>query len=146
MRRLLLALILVAGTVPALSATAPASYVPPEADRLLWCGSAFYWLSIDASDAGNNKEAEEYQAWSDQLLDRAATLLAAAGLDAPATDDLISSYADRALDEGIVQALWLRPEELRGQHVRHRSPLVWRVVEDFLGGRRHPLDALHQMP
>lgn len=58
----------------------------------------------------------------------------------------VSHDADRALDEGIVQALWLRPEELRGQHVRHRSPLVWRVVEDFLGGRRHPLDALHQMP
>ena len=48
----------------------------------------------------------------------------------------------RALDEGIVQALWLTPEELRAQAPRHRSPLVWRVVEDFLGGRRHPLDAV----
>ena len=99
MRRLLLALLLVSGTVPALAATPPAPYAPPEAERLLWCGNAFYWLSIDASDSGNNKEADEYQAWSDQLLDRAATLLAAAGLDAPATDDLIETYADRALDE-----------------------------------------------
>jgi len=49
---------------------------------------------------------------------------------------------DRALDEGIVQALWLTPEELQAQAARHRSPLVWRVVEDFLAGRRHPLDVL----
>jgi hypothetical protein len=48
----------------------------------------------------------------------------------------------RALDEGIVQALWLTPAELQAQVARHRSPLVWRVVEDFLAGRRHALDAL----
>jgi len=48
----------------------------------------------------------------------------------------------RALDEGIVQALWLTPEELQAQAARHRSPLVWRVVEDFLAGRRHALDVL----
>lgn len=52
---------------------------------------------------------------------------------------------DRPLDEGIVQALWLTPDELRAQQERHRSPLVWRAVEDFLGGRRHPLDALAQV-
>jgi hypothetical protein len=98
MRRLMLALLLCSGAVPALAA-AQASDVPPEADRLLWCGNAFYWLSIDASDAGNDREAEDYQGWSDQLLDRAATLLAASGLDATDTDDLIESYADRALEE-----------------------------------------------
>ena len=48
----------------------------------------------------------------------------------------------RALDEGIVQALWLTPAELQAQSARHRSPLVWRVVEDFLAGRRHALDVL----
>ena len=99
MRRLLLALLLCSGAVPAVAAAPPTSDMPPEADRLLWCGNAFYWLSIDASDAGNDKEAEDYQGWSDQLLDRAATLLAASGLDATGTDDLIESYADRALEE-----------------------------------------------
>ncbi len=97
MRRLLVALLLVATAVPASAAT-PAG-MPPEADRLLWCGNAFYWLGIDASDAGNTREADEYQAWSDQLLDRAATLLAASGLDATGTDDLLETYADRALEE-----------------------------------------------
>ena len=50
----------------------------------------------------------------------------------------------RALDEGIVRALWLSPGELSADAARHRSPLVWRVVEDFLAGRRHPLDAVQQ--
>ena len=51
-------------------------------------------------------------------------------------------HPDRALDEGIVQALWLTPAELQAQSSRHRSPLVWRAVEDFLSGRRFPLQAL----
>ena len=52
----------------------------------------------------------------------------------------------RALDEGIVQALWLSPAELKAEAGRHRSPLVWRVVEDFLAGSRHPLDAVRMQP
>lgn len=95
MRRLLFALLLVATAVPAQAA----GEIPPEAERLLWCGNAFYWLGIDASDSGNTREADQYQAWSDQLLDRAATLLAASGLDATGTDDLIETYAERALEE-----------------------------------------------
>ena len=53
---------------------------------------------------------------------------------------------ERALDQGIVRAFWLSPAELRAEAVRHRSPLVWRVVEDFLGGRRYSLDALNPVP
>lgn len=52
----------------------------------------------------------------------------------------------RPLDEGILRALWLTPAELAAQSPRHRSPLVWRVVEDFLAGRRLPLDATSQLP
>ena len=54
--------------------------------------------------------------------------------------------AERQLDEGIVQALWLSPAEIQAEAIRHRSPLVWRVVEDFLGGRRYPLDAMNRVP
>lgn len=57
----------------------------------------------------------------------------------------VSHDPARPLDEGIVQALWLTPAELRADAARHRSPLVWRVVEDYLAGRRHPLDALTQV-
>lgn len=48
----------------------------------------------------------------------------------------------RALDEGIVQALWMTPAELQDRSAQHRSPLVWQVVADYLGGRRHSLDLL----
>ena len=49
------------------------------------------------------------------------------------------------LDEGIVRALWLTPQELQAESARHRSPLVWRAVADFLGGSRHPLSLVQQL-
>ena len=52
----------------------------------------------------------------------------------------------RPLDEGILQALWLSPAELAAESARHRSPLVWRVAEDYLSGRRLPLQALTHCP
>lgn len=52
----------------------------------------------------------------------------------------------RALDEGIVQALWMTPTELQAAQPRHRSPLVWQAAADYLGGRRHPLALLRQIP
>ena len=52
---------------------------------------------------------------------------------------------DRALDEGIERALWMAPDELLAARERHRSPLVWRVVEDYLAGRRYPLAALNHI-
>src|SRR5690606_31948365 len=48
----------------------------------------------------------------------------------------------RPLDSGIVRALWLTPAELLAGRDRHRSPLVWQVVEDFLAGQRYPLSLL----
>jgi len=38
--------------------------------------------------------------------------------------------------------LWLAPDELLAEQARHRSPLVWRAVADFLAGRRFSLHAL----
>jgi len=52
----------------------------------------------------------------------------------------------RPLDDGIVRALWLTPAELRAGRDRHRSPLVWQVVEDFLAGQRYPLSLLRSAP
>ncbi|MFS8064541.1 MAG: NUDIX hydrolase, partial [Luteimonas sp.] len=53
--------------------------------------------------------------------------------------------ATRKLDTGIVQALWMSPRELMDAQARHRSPLVWQVVADYLGGRRHPLSMLQHL-
>jgi 8-oxo-dGTP pyrophosphatase MutT (NUDIX family) len=54
--------------------------------------------------------------------------------------------ARRKLDEGILRAVWLTPEELRRDAPRHRSPLVLRCVEDYLAGRRYPLELLTHFP
>ena len=51
----------------------------------------------------------------------------------------------RELDTGIERAIWMTPVELQAAHAQHRSPLVWRVVEDHLAGRRHPLAMVQQL-
>jgi len=48
----------------------------------------------------------------------------------------------RALDHGIVRALWLTPQEIKASRERHRSPLLWRCVADHRAGRRYPLQLL----
>ena len=44
------------------------------------------------------------------------------------------------LDDGIVRAVWLSPEELATSPIPHRSQLVLRCVQDYLAGRHFPLD------
>ncbi len=53
---------------------------------------------------------------------------------------------DRALDTGILRALWLTPAELETSRERHRSPLVMQCVADYLAGRRLPLDLIRNYP
>jgi len=48
----------------------------------------------------------------------------------------------QALDKGIVRAVWLSHEELLAEAFRLRSPLVLRCIDDFLGGKRQPLDSV----
>ena len=58
------------------------------------------------------------------------------------TGELLSHEAERPLDTGIVAARWLSLEEIKASQARHRSPLILRCCEDFLAGRRYPLDLL----
>ena len=51
-------------------------------------------------------------------------------------------HPERSLDEGIVEAKWMSPEEIRATQNRHRSPLILRCVEDYLTGKRYPLEIL----
>ena len=48
----------------------------------------------------------------------------------------------RALDHGIVRTLWMTLPELGACRQRHRSPHVLGCVEDFVRGRRFPLDII----
>jgi 8-oxo-dGTP pyrophosphatase MutT (NUDIX family) len=50
--------------------------------------------------------------------------------------------ADRPLDPPIVTTHWLAHEEIVQRAARLRTPLVLRCIEDYLGGRRLPLDVL----
>jgi 8-oxo-dGTP pyrophosphatase MutT (NUDIX family) len=47
------------------------------------------------------------------------------------------------LDAGIVGVHWRSREELAAPGAPLRSPLVLRCVDDWLAGRRYPLDLLH---
>jgi 8-oxo-dGTP pyrophosphatase MutT (NUDIX family) len=49
------------------------------------------------------------------------------------------------LDRGIVRTHWLSRAELVEREPRMRSPLVLRCVNDYLSGRRLPLDAVSSL-
>ncbi|MDP1734258.1 MAG: NUDIX hydrolase [Sulfuritalea sp.] len=50
--------------------------------------------------------------------------------------------AGRTLDAGIQRAVWMTADEIRANAERHRSPLVWQCVTDYLAGRRFSLELL----
>ena len=54
----------------------------------------------------------------------------------------IKGIEDRALDREIVALHWLTEGEVKSRQAEHRSPLVQKCVQDFLAGRRFPLDVL----
>jgi phosphatase NudJ len=49
---------------------------------------------------------------------------------------------EQQLDAGIVRAVWLTRAELDAEAERLRSPLVLRCIDDYLAGRRYPLELL----
>ncbi len=50
--------------------------------------------------------------------------------------------ATRALDVGIVRTVWMTVEEMRSKAMLMRSPQVLKCVEDYLAGKRYPLEVL----
>jgi 8-oxo-dGTP pyrophosphatase MutT (NUDIX family) len=55
---------------------------------------------------------------------------------------ITAHHPERPLDDGIVEAKWMSPDEIRATQNRHRSPLILRCVEDYLAGKRYPLEIL----
>ena len=47
-----------------------------------------------------------------------------------------------ALDDGIIRAVWLTPDEIRSSQAKHRSPQVLTCVEHYLSGQRFPLHVI----
>lgn len=50
---------------------------------------------------------------------------------------------DQPLDEGIIRAVWLSPEELEADPAKLRSDMVLRCIRDYQSGQIFPLDILH---
>jgi phosphatase NudJ len=51
-----------------------------------------------------------------------------------------------ALDEGILRTVWLTADEIRACTHLHRSPLLIRCMEDYLAGRRFPMELVTTDP
>ena len=47
---------------------------------------------------------------------------------------------NQSLDDGIERALWISKDELLERSNQLRSPLVLQCIEDYLAGKRYPLE------
>jgi ADP-ribose pyrophosphatase YjhB (NUDIX family) len=49
---------------------------------------------------------------------------------------------DRPLEGGIIRVAWLSRDELNATREKLRSPMVLACIDDYLAGKRYPLDLL----
>jgi 8-oxo-dGTP pyrophosphatase MutT (NUDIX family) len=60
---------------------------------------------------------------------------------------VVSHDAQRRLDRGIERALWMNRSQLTMRSARLRSPMVMHCIDDYLQGRRYPLEVVqHLLP
>ena len=57
----------------------------------------------------------------------------------------IAAVPGRALDDGIVDAIWIPYDEIVARRDEHRSPLVLRCIDDYRAGLRWPLDLVQDV-
>ncbi|MEJ2308751.1 MAG: NUDIX hydrolase [Gammaproteobacteria bacterium] len=57
----------------------------------------------------------------------------------------LSEDSARTLDDGILAADWMTAEAIRRQSRAHRSPMVQQCIDDYLTGRRYPLELIHEI-
>ena len=51
-------------------------------------------------------------------------------------------YPMQELDKGIVQAVWMDIDEIRDKANLMRSPQILTCIEDYLAGKRYPLEVI----
>jgi 8-oxo-dGTP pyrophosphatase MutT (NUDIX family) len=56
--------------------------------------------------------------------------------------EALREHVGRELDHGIERVLWLSRDELVATRARHRGPMVVSCVDDYLAGRRLPLELI----
>lgn len=60
--------------------------------------------------------------------------------------EALSEHSDLELDEGILQAHWFSLDEIKQRQAQWRSPMVLKCLEDYLAGKRYPLDLVYEHP
>jgi 8-oxo-dGTP pyrophosphatase MutT (NUDIX family) len=58
------------------------------------------------------------------------------------TGTIDAHYPDQTLDDGIIRAVWMSAYDIRERQTLMRSPQVLMCVDDYLAGKRYPLDAM----
>jgi 8-oxo-dGTP pyrophosphatase MutT (NUDIX family) len=58
----------------------------------------------------------------------------------------INHDEQQPLDDGILKAVWKSREELVQDPHKLRSPMVINCIDDYLAGKRYPLDMLINVP
>lgn len=56
----------------------------------------------------------------------------------------VCEHPESPLDDGIIAAHWLTREQLVERQAHLRSPLVMRAIDDYLTGRRLPLEVIYE--
>jgi len=56
--------------------------------------------------------------------------------------EALTQDKSRALDTGIIEAVWLTYEELLERKDQLRSPMTLQIIEEYRAGRRFPLEVI----
>lgn len=56
--------------------------------------------------------------------------------------EVMSHDAERKLDTGIIEAVWLTYDELVARKDQLRSPMTLQIIDDYRSGRRFPLEVV----
>jgi len=61
------------------------------------------------------------------------------------TGKLGKHHTSQALDNGIIRTVWMSVDEVRAQAHLMRSSHVLTCIEDYLAGKRYPLDVISHL-
>lgn len=56
--------------------------------------------------------------------------------------EVLTRDTERALDTGIIEAVWLTYEEILERRAQLRSPMTLQIIDEYRAGRRFPMDVI----
>ncbi|MDP1930685.1 MAG: NUDIX hydrolase [Gammaproteobacteria bacterium] len=54
-------------------------------------------------------------------------------------------FAERPLDTGVLRAVWMTQTDIEKRCDQLRSPIVLRVIDDYLAGKHYPLELVQSL-